>query len=97
MVVVVVVVVVGLAKGDKNSPFPRCSCATSAAWFLLLCALCAHLICFLHAPLYAASELHSTTILPTGESGGGEATMTRGSCTNGKKAWPGMVVIVGRL
>ena len=21
--------------------------------------------------------------------------MTRGSCTNGKKAWPGMVVIVG--
>ena len=63
--------VVGLAKGDKNSPFPPCSCATSAAWFLLLCALCAHLICFLHAPLYAASELHTTTILPTGERGGG--------------------------
>ena len=29
--------------------------------------------------------------------GGREATMTRGSCTNGKKAWPGMVVIVGGL
>ena len=31
------------------------------------------------------------------EGGRGEATMTRGSCTNGKKAWPGMVVIVGGL
>ena len=95
------VVVVGLAKGDKNSPFPPCSCATSAAWFLLLCALCAHLICFLHAPLYAASELrttyHSTHWRVERVEGGREATMTRGSCTNGKKAWPGMVVIVGGL
>ena len=91
-----------MPRGTKTVPFHDVAVLLLLHGFFcfVLCALTSFasytLLSMRHCS-YALLPFYPLERVDGGEGEGGEATMTRGSCTNGKKAWPGMVVIVGGL
>ena len=88
-----------MPRGTKTVPFHVAVLLLLHGFFcFVLCALTSFASYTLLSMRHRSYALLPFYPLERVEGGRGrEATMTRGSCTNGKKAWPGMVVIVGGL